>query len=337
MNILIIKLGAIGDVLRTTALLPALREKYPGCRLEWVTAKDSLDILKNNKLIDKVHLISRKEELKGASFDLIISLDDDKEGCALASSLSSKKIVGAYLEGNRRTYTDDAAAWFDLGLISKLGKEKADKLKALNKKTYQEILFGMLGINGGKYKKHRPILNLQKKEAEFAERFARKHNIKKDDLVIGVNTGAGGRWKDKSMPISKTIKLIDALNESLECKVVLFGGPNERERNEKIKRGLKTEVVDAGCDNSLMEFAALINLCSILVTSDSLALHIGVALGKKVVAFFGPTSAAEIMLYGRGRKIVPKRGCLCCYREKCAIPPDYNVTEILNAVKELAK
>ena len=76
------------------------------------------------------------------------------------------------------------------------------------------------------------------------------------------------------------------------------------ERNEKIKKLVKTEVIDAGCDNSLMEFASLVNLCNVIITSDSLALHIGIALKKKIVCFFYPTSASEIELYGRGEKII---------------------------------
>ena len=63
-------------------------------------------------------------------------------------------------------------------------------------------------------------------------------------------------------------------------------------KNIRIKNLAGDKVIDAGCDNSLMDFAALIGLCDILVTSDSLALHIGVALKKYVVTLFGPTSWA---------------------------------------------
>jgi len=339
MNILVIKLGAIGDVLRTTSVLQALKEKYLDCEISWVTKNKSFDILKNNDFIDKIYLSDEnlKEKLKGKIFDLIISLDDDSEACDLASSLNSKKIIGAYLENGKRVYTEDSALWFDIGLISKFGKEKADELKALNKKTHQEILFSILNINNGKYKTCRPILNLQKEDLKFAKQFAEKNNIGKKDLVIGINTGAGGRWQDKKLSIEKTIELIDKLNSELKVKLILFGGPAEIERNEKIKQDIKTDIIDAGCDNSLMEFASLINLCKILITSDSLALHIGVALKKKVVVFFGPTSFHEIELYNKGKKIIPKTGCLCCYKEKCDIPPDYNVDEIVEGVKELTK
>ena len=62
MNILIIKLGAIGDVIRTTSILHGLKSKYENCTIDWITKKESFDILKNNNLIDKIYLID--EELK---------------------------------------------------------------------------------------------------------------------------------------------------------------------------------------------------------------------------------------------------------------------------------
>ena len=339
MNILIIKLAAIGDVLRTTAVLPALKEKYPDCDISWVTESKSFDILKNNEFIDKIYLIDEnlKEKLKEIVFDLIINLDDDTEACALSSSLNSKKIIGSYLENEKKTYTEDSTPWFDMGLSSRYGKEKADELKALNKKTYPEILFSILNINGNKYKIHKPILNLQKEDLKFAKEFTEKNNIERKELVIGINTGAGGRWQDKKLSIEKTVELVDKLNSKLKCRILLFGGPEETERNEKIKQGMKTDIIDAGCNNALMEFASLVNLCKILVTSDSLALHIGVALKKKVVAFFYPTSPYEIELYGKGKKIISEKEDLCSYKPKCDIPPDYNVDEIVEGVKELSK
>ena len=337
MNILIIKLGAIGDVLRTTAVLPALKEKYEDCDIGWVTKPESFDILKNNEFIDKIYLIDEdlKEKLKDDVFDLIMSLDDEDQACELVSGLNSKKIIGAYIKKEGKTYTEDSAPWFDLGLISKFGKEKADELKALNKKTYQEILFSILNIGSGKYKIHRPILNLQKEDLEFAKAFAEKNNIEKKDLVIGINTGAGGRWLDKKLSIEKTAELIDKLSSELKCKLLLFGGEKETERNNKIKNNVKTEIIDAGCSNSLMEFASLVNLCRILITSDSLALHIGVALKKKVVVFFYVTSAAEIELYSRGIKVIGKGDSYCSYQPVCDNPPEYDINEIIEGVKKL--
>ncbi|MBI2541616.1 glycosyltransferase family 9 protein [Candidatus Woesearchaeota archaeon] len=330
MDILIIKLGAIGDVIRTTAIIPGLKEKYKNCRIDWAVKKLSFDVLKNNKMIDKVWIIESYKP--GKSYDLVISLDDEDMACELASKTGSKKIIGAYIEDGQKKYTNDSSLWFDMGLISRFGKQRADELKALNRKTHPEIMYNILDL---KYKKQEPILNLDEKNLKFGKEFALKNNISKKDFVVGINTGAGGRWEDKKLSIEETCELIDKLSRIKNLKIILFGGPEEIERNKQIIKKSKTKVIDAGCSNSLMEFASLVNLCNVLVTSDSLALHIGVALKKKIVAFFYPTSASEIELYERGVKIIGKGKDYCSYKPKCSYPPEWNINGMVKAVKKL--
>ena len=220
-----------------------------------------------------------------------------------------------------------------MGLISKFGKQKADELKAKNKKTYQEIMYKILGLG---YKKQEPMLILDKNNLQFGNEFKKNSCIENNDIVIGINTGAGGRWQDKKLSIKETVELIDKLNNKIaNVKLILFGGPEEKERNSEIKNSVKAEIIDAGCNNSLMDFASLVNLCNILVTSDSLAMNIGTALKKKIVVFFYPTSAAEIEMYNRGIKIVGKGKDYCSYKPKCNYPPKWDIDEIVNAVKSL--
>lgn len=334
MNMLIIKLGAIGDVIRTTSILPGLKEKYPKSKISWLTKKESFDILKNNSLIDVIFLIENPNNgLKKHEFGLVISLDDEDHACRIASEIKGKKLIGAFMENGKKSYTKDSSSWFDMGLISKFGKQNADELKARNKKTYQEIMYSILSLD---YKKQEPILALNDKELEFGKKFAKKHNLDGYDIVIGINTGAGGRWHDKKLSIQETAELVDKLDHEIRnAKLLLFGGPEEKERNEKIKSIVKTKIIDAGCDNSLMEFASLVNLCDILITSDSLALHIGTALRKKVVVFFYPTSADEIELYGRGMKIIGKGKDYCSYKQKCDNQPEWDIGKIADAAKRL--
>ena len=91
-------------------------------------------------------------------------------------------------------------------------------------------------------------------------------------------------------------------------------------------------VIDAGCENTLMEFASLVNLCKILITSDSLAMHIGIALKKKVICFFYSTSSSEIELYNRGIKIIGKGEDYCSYKPKCDIPPKWNIDDFIDGL-----
>jgi heptosyltransferase-2 len=75
-------------------------------------------------------------------------------------------------------------------------------------------------------------------------------------------------------------------------------------------------LVDGGTSNSLRAFAALVRACDLVVTSDSLALHVALAQGVRLVAFFAPTSAAEIELYGLGEKVVSTAPDACSYRRE---------------------
>jgi heptosyltransferase-2 len=93
-----------------------------------------------------------------------------------------------------------------------------------------------------------------------------------------------------------------------KVRFLVLGGQAEAERNRAIVAGLRAhparpDFVDAGTDHALLDFAARVERCRLLVTSDSLALHMAVALGRRIVVFFAPTSAAEIELYGLGEKV----------------------------------
>lgn len=335
MNILIIKLGAIGDVLRMTSILMPLKEKYPNAHITWVTKKNSVELLETNKLIDEIVLIgdALKGKLKKKEFDLTISFDDEEEACSLASLVKSKKLVGAFMEEGKPSYTKDSTAWFDMGLISTYGKVEADKKKAENDRTYQDIHFSILSLKNPK--SHPPILVLDESDKRFTEMFAQKHGILMNDKVIGLNTGAGGRWQDKKLSVEQTIELIERISKQTKAKLILFGGPDEESRNRDIIKGSKIPLIDAGCQNPLRKFAALVGLCDVVVTSDSLAMHIAIALGKKVVAFFYPTSAAEIELYGKGEKIIAQGKSYCSYQAVCTHPPKWDIDGIANAALSL--
>ena len=115
----------------------------------------------------------------------------------------------------------------------------------------------------------------------------------------------------------------------------MLGGPGEEERNRDILKGAQAGVIDAGCGNSVREFAALVGLCDVLISSDSLAMHIGIALKKSVVAFFYPTSAAEIELYGKGAKIIAGGESYCSYQAVCAHPPEWDIVKMADAAISL--
>jgi heptosyltransferase-2 len=71
--------------------------------------------------------------------------------------------------------------------------------------------------------------------------------------------------------------------------------------------------------NNLHEYIDWINSCKLIITADSLGLHLGLALNKKVIALFGPTSHREIYFYNRGSFLLPEAPyqCVPCLRAYC--------------------
>ena len=325
MKILIVKIGAIGDVLRTTSLLPGLSEKYRPAEIDWLTSEAARELLDWNSYLRRIFAWEERDSAEG--YDLVIGLEDEKDVCRFVSTLNTKKIVGAYLEKGKIVYTP--SAWFDMSIISKFGLERANGLKKKNQKTYQQHMADLLGIKVSPY-----VFKLQPDEIEGGRKVIRDLGIEKGDKVIGINTGAGKRWPQKSWGIERTIDLINLIKNGLGAVSLILGGIDERSRNETIAR--ETGMPEGGV-HSLRGFASVVNQCGVLLSSDSLALHFGIALNKRLVVFFGPTSAAEIELYGLGEKLVPERDCAVCYKKDCELKPncmdELSVKDVFAAVK----
>ena len=142
MSVLIIKLGATGDVVRTTPLL----RRFDG-PVSWITAKNNLELLQG--VDPEVRCVSweNRKHVADTTYDLVINLEDDRETSSLLKKLKFKQLFGAYLNGDDKLdYTSDSREWFDLSLISRYGRAEADRRKLLNRRAYQELVFSGLGF-----------------------------------------------------------------------------------------------------------------------------------------------------------------------------------------------
>src|SRR5437868_1006489 len=142
MNVLIIKLGTTGDVVRTTPLLYRLNGQ-----ITWVTAAKNTVLLSDVK--DNLRCLSweEREKARDAQYDLAINLEDTLEVAEFLKSVECREVFGAYADcGNLLRYTKNSARWFDLSLISVYGKKEADTRKFRNRGTYQEMVFAGLGF-----------------------------------------------------------------------------------------------------------------------------------------------------------------------------------------------
>ncbi len=314
-RILIIKLDAMGDVLRTTTLLPALAEVHPDATFTWITRPESLPLLANNPYLSEIVPFGSEalSLLLTRSFDRVINLDAGKVSAELATLAKGSRKDGFVLSptGNVTPTNEAARAWLEMGLF--------DDLKKKNTRTYQDCMAEILGLTTVR---SQYVLKLTEIEWNQAGAHLERLGVDRGIPIVGLNTGAGERWPLKQWRLDGYADLIHRLYEELGAQVLLLGGPAERGRHEYLMRKVLVPVFDSGNDNSLRHFAALVGHCNTLVSGDTLAMHVALALDRRVVVLFGPTSAAEIELYGLGEKIVPQMECLVCYKAGCDFVPN---------------
>ena len=142
MNTLIVKVGATGDVVRTTPLLSRLKGQ-----VTWLTASKNTVLLEGLNCDLRCFSWEERERALDAHYDLCINLEDTLDVAQFLKTVRCGEIFGAYVDsdGSLR-YTANSERWFDLSLISAYGKMRADKLKFQNRQTYQELVFEGLGF-----------------------------------------------------------------------------------------------------------------------------------------------------------------------------------------------
>ncbi|MHB1688826.1 MAG: glycosyltransferase family 9 protein [Ignavibacteriaceae bacterium] len=302
-KILIIKLGAIGDVIRTTPLLRKIREENPNAQISWLTY--SPDILPSGQTdfgadwINRILNVSPEsiELLKQINFNWLINLDKDSLAISLTNVIKAKKKSGFTIDefGHAKPISTkpEEHKWLT-GLWDDLNKE--------NTKHYVQEIFDICGyqFNNEEY-----ILD--------AEPSNKNWNIDKTKKVIGLNTGCGGRWTSRLWPTEYWIKLAKELLAN-GYEVILLGGEQEDKRNKEIQKESGAKYFGY---YSLKVFIDLINQCDTIVTAVTMAMHLAVGLKKNLILFNNIFNKNEFYLYERGEILEPDFDCDCYFTPVC--------------------
>lgn len=315
-RILIIKLGALGDVIRTAALLPGIKQAYPRSHVTWVSEPNGCRVLTGHPDIDRLLCFDTPAlcQLQVEAFDIVFSLDKEPAPAALAMQVYAPDKRGVGLSANGTVYplNDEAFEYFRLGL--------SDELKFHdNNRSYQELVYQAVALP---YAGQRYRLCLSDDNRAAARAVLERAGVGPQERIIGLNTGAGSVFANKTWPTEKFEALARRMSERCDCRIALLGGPDEVERNEQLAAALGSAVIHTGCKHSEREFAALVGLCSAVLTGDTTAMHMAIALDVPAVVLFGPTCSQEIDLYGHGAKLRSGIACAPCYRRQCDVAPN---------------
>jgi heptosyltransferase-2 len=267
---------SLGDVLRTTPLLHLYRED----KVTWVTDSKAFPLLEGNPLIYRLLPwdFTTALQLESEEFHSVINLEKIPGICALAEKVRARRSRYGFVFNGQ---TGGAEAYEGADEI--IAVSDSAQLKKKNQRTFQELLFEMVG------------------EKWMGERYVFGYLPRQDAVNdVGLNTLVGQKWPTKAWPKEHW----DALEKRLS------------------DRGLKITRQDKQPENVLQNLHAYIdwiNSSRVIITNDSLGLHVGLALDKQVFGLFGPTPYREVHFYGRGEAIYSnaKRDCVPCFKGSC--------------------
>lgn len=313
-RVAVLSLEAMGAVLRSTCLLPAIKRRYPNCHITWITLKNTQPLLLNNPLIDRILLadttmIATVHQLQ---FDVLMAVDKSLEAGALAEKIDAKQKLGFGLSpsGAIVPFNPEAQYQYDVGLN--------DELKFyVNQKTETQQITETMGLS---WQRDPYILELSLEENR--EVASRRAAILKGGArgIIGYNTGCSLLFPYKKFTITRSIEIIKAWRQEYpEWAVALLGGPEDTGRQEEMKLAFADDpfVVNTPTRDGLRSGILWMDTSDFVLSACSLGLHIAIGLKKPVIAWFGVSCIQEIDVYDKGVKLQADVSCSPCWKKSC--------------------
>jgi len=340
MNILIVKLSAIGDVIHTLPSLAALRRCYPQAHISWVVEEAASDLLADQPMLDRV-LVSRRKrwvrDLKEGrnraavlreAADFLKALRDRPYDLVIDfHGLFKSAVLVLLSRGRRRLGYDSLQEGSGLVLNEKIPEDMA-------KHAVERYLdFARhLGCETSK-----PEFPLALQEAHF-RRVSELLAEETVDAARGfVAVSPVAYWETKLWDEAKFAAVCDRIVREIGLPVV-FTGESPEGPIARIRSLMEAPSASAAGETSLRELAALYREAAVLLTTDSGPMHLAAAVGTPVVALFGPTSPERTGPYGEGHVVVRRdMECSPCFRKSCETlecMKTIRVDEVFEAVKE---
>ncbi len=354
-KILVIALPGIGDGLLSTPMIEILRRERPDAEIHaLVMFAATREMFEHDPCIDKVHFYDFISDSKVGALKLLYKLRSEIFDIS----------INIYPQ-NRREYNGIALA---IGARIRLGvryrRLDSENLNWLNTHTITENdrlhcvqenvkLLKLIGHSVDLSEKALPVLRLAigEKHDRFAAEWYAQSGIAPSDLTIGFHAGTAlfknhirRRWSPE-----KFGELAINLHTTLGAKVLLFGGPDDREANAEILRIAGNSIIEVKT-KSIMDSVAVMKRLSMFVSNDSALMHIAGALALPTVAIFGPTNEAYVHPW-KTRYVLVQTGIECrpcfvyspkpltCYRtdpaEAFLCIRAIEVDQVVSAVKQL--
>lgn len=331
-KILVIRLDHIGDVLLTTPVIRALKQKMPGAKIDLLIRPFTKELIITNNQINKIHTLNppwfnresasflnlTKFILKNIlNYDLVVELHADPRNILLAG-LVGKKIIGYNIRG--------------LGfLLTKSAKYK-DKAHILEKNLN---IARLIGANS----ESKIDIFLEKEDLMFADKIFKRNNIKKAFCIVPGTGRVNKFWFN-----DRWAKLADYLIKKYNAKIIFLGGKKDNELIKNITKMMKSKnYLNLEGKTTLRGSAAIIKRAKLLVSPDTGPMHMAKSFNIPLVSLFGPVDP-KIWGYNdsRSKSVYVRLDCSFCDLPVChnktqknACMAHISVSDVIKSIEEV--
>ena len=345
MNILIVKLSAIGDVIHTLPALNAIRSHCPDAHITWLVEEAAAPLVEGHEALDRVLVSKRKRWMRGlrtSSFFSTLSeiyrfiktlRDTDYDMILDFQALLKSGVLIAIARGQRKIGFGKGLEHMEHSYIFLNERIPAVDME-IHALSRGMMLIDALGIPSNTVEYKLPVSSY---DHEKVDGLMRTYGMLGVKPLVAINPVA--KWETKLWANKKFSQLADILIDRNDAKIVFTGGPEDGSTIQDIMAAMKGHAVNLAGHTTLKMLAALYQKVDFVVSTDTGPMHMAAAVGIPVVALFGPTAPWRTGPFGTGHQIV--RGgpeCSPCFKRECKTidcMEQISVQQVVDAIHKL--
>jgi len=291
-NILILKWGALGDLIMATSTIKAIRENFPDAKITMFTNHLMNEILPEGFIVDEYIFLKKSGryvdetffkqlvkiwKLRKRKFDLAVDLKWKSERASVLTYLSGAKIrIGYWEKFYNKCYTHSIK--HPIGRHHEVHRN-LDVIKQI----------------GLEVKEENPVVYISEADKKFTEDFFVSNSLKKNNTIC---IHAGASKSNRAWHPERFTQLANLLIEKYNVTILLTWGKNEFELVKKISSSLGRNAILSPSTNSISQLAAIIQNCSLFISVCTGPMNVANAVKTPVVALLGSTDPADWSPYG---------------------------------------
>jgi heptosyltransferase II len=311
-RILIIQTAFLGDVILSTPLIKALRELFPNSFISFLLIPETKNVLENNPHLNEILVYDkRKKKGLGSFFQILAKIKERIFDLAIIPHRSLRSALLAYLSGipQRIGFNKSTGSFlFSQKVVYPLNVHEVDR----NLSLLSSFDFHQSDTTPGLFP--------SPEDFSYARELLHDAGMGEENKIVGI--APGSVWATKRWLPERFAEVADLLIKKAGAKVVFLGSEEDQKLCLELANQMVEKPVILAGKTNVLQSAAIISFCKVVLSNDSAPVHISSAMKRPVVVIFGSTIPKfGFAPYGEGHLIIEKemscRPCGIHGRRKC--------------------